>query len=195
MAEYAMGGSAALSMLGGVVGSQAATSGAEDTAQGLLMQGRAKADSDFFNAGQYDFQALVDERNRGLALQQAAADAKDLRVKHVAEIGQIRSAYGWSGLSIEGSPLDVLEATAIEQNLDVEKTLYAGDVVAAGLTDQAAQARAQASMLRYSGSYALTAANVAAAAARRGGGYASATALISGATGAFKSFTPPTGRV
>lgn len=190
MGEYAAGGSAAMSMIGGIVGSQAAISGAEAQAQGIFSKGRAEADSAFFNAGQFEFQALIDERDRSIALQQAQSDAKDLRVKHVAEMGAIRAAYGWSGLSLEGSPLDVLEATAIEENLDTNKTLYAGEVVAAGFTDKAAQARAQASMLRYSGSYALTAANVGAAAARTAGGYASATALISGASGAFKSATP-----
>ena len=193
MAEYAMGAGAGLSMLGGVLGSQAAVSGAEASAQGALMQGRATADAAFFNAGQYEYQALIDERNRTIALQQAQADALDTRRKSAAINGQIRAAYGTNGLALEGSPLDVLMAGFVEQELDVKKILYTGEVVAAGLTDQAAQARAQASMLRYSGSAALTAGNVAAAAARTAGGYASAASLIAGAGGAAQSFIRPSG--
>jgi len=193
-AEAASGGSAGLSILGGFVAADAARSGAENQAQGILASSRAKADAEFFNAGQYEYQALIDERNRGIALEQMWSDIHDQTKKNIAQFGQIRAAYGASGLSLEGSPLDVLEATAVEQSLDVEKTLYTGEVVAAGLTDQAAQARAQASLLRYSASNTLTAGNMGAASARSAGAYQSAAAIISGFAGAAKSFTVPTGK-
>lgn len=189
MAEYAAGGSAGLSVIGGFVGADAARSGAETTATGLMMKGQAEHDAAYFNAGQYEYQALIDERDRAIALDQAASDAADSRMKAAAVNGQIRTAYGSSGLALEGSPLDVLQANAIEQGLDTKKILYSGDVVAAGLTDKANQARAQASLLRYVGDNALTAARYGASSARLAGQYASATSIISGFAGAAKSAT------
>jgi len=95
----------------------------------------------------------------------------------------------------------VLMAGFIEQELDVEKILYQGEIVAAGLTDQAAQARAQASMLRVTGDNALIAADYRARSARASGASArqigdlqSAAALIGGVSGAARSFTVPTAR-
>lgn len=189
-----MAGSAGLSMLGGIVGASGAMEGAESQAQGILAASRAKADADFFNADQFEFQAKINERDRVIALDQMWMDIHDQTKKNIAQFGQIRAAYGTSGLSLEGSPLDVLEAAAVETSLDTEKTLYTGEVVSAGLTDRAAQARAQASLLRYSASNTLSAGLVGAAGARNAGAYQAAASIIAGAGGAAKSFTVPTGR-
>jgi len=181
-------------MVGGIIGASGAMEGANQQAQGILAANRAKADADFFNADQFDFTAKVAERDRGIALEQMWSDIHDTTKKSIAQLGQIRAAYGASGLSMEGSPLDVLEAAAVEQSLDVKKTLYTGEVVAAGLTDRAAQARAQASLLRYSASNTLSAGVIGAAAARNAGAYQAASSIIAGASGAARSFTAPTGR-
>jgi hypothetical protein len=203
-----MGVGAASSLAGGVVGAKGAQAGAaeaqrgaEVAAQGALFTGQANRDANYFNAGQYDFQALIDERNREIALAQAVSDTRDTRRKSAAVNGQIRAAYGANGLALEGSPLDVLMAGFVEQELDVEKILYQGEIVAAGLTDQAAQARAQASMLRVTGDNALIAARYQASSSRAAGASArsigdmqSAAALIGGVGGAARSYTVPTGR-
>jgi hypothetical protein len=198
-----MGVGAASSLAGGVVGAKGAQAGAaeaqrgaEVAAQGALFTGQANRDANYFNAGQMDFAALIDERDRKIALDQTAADARDLGRKFVAQRGQIRAAYGYSGLSIEGSPLDVLEATAAEQQLDVRKTLYNGEVVAAGLTDQAAQNRARASLLRYQADYAIYAGEIGADSAHEAAKYQSASAILGGFTGALKAgsnFMMPSG--
>lgn len=190
MSEVAAGAS----ILGGIVGAMGAQEGAAGQARGLRQQAAAKAASDRFNADQFDFTAKIAERDRGIALEQMWSDIHDTTKKNIAQIGQIRTAYGTSGLSMEGSPLDVLEAAAVEQSLDVNKTLYTGEVVAAGLTDRAAQARAQASLLRYSANNALAAGEIGANAALTAGAYQSATSLISGFSGAARSYTVPTGR-
>jgi len=89
-----MGASALTSMAGGVVGGKGAQAGAaeaqrgaEVAAQGALFEGKATRDANYFNAGQYDFQALIDERNREIALAQAVADTKDTRRKAAAVNG------------------------------------------------------------------------------------------------------------
>lgn len=190
MSEAAAG----LSMLGGIIGAVGAQEGAAASAKGLRQQAAAKAAADNFNAGQFDFTAKIAERDRGIALEQMWSDIHDTTKKSIAQLGQVRAAYGASGLSMEGSPLDVLEAAAVEQSLDINKTLYTGEVVAAGLTDRAAQARAQASLLRYSANNALAAGEIGANAALTAGAYQAASSIIAGASGAARSYTAPTGR-
>lgn len=189
-----MGASAGLSVLGGIFGAAGASEGAATQAAGIRQAAAAKAASDRFNADQFDFTAKIAERDRGIALEQMWSDIHDTTKKGIAQFGQIRAAYGASGLSMEGSPLDVLEAAAVEQSLDINKTLYTGEVVAAGLTDKAAQARAQASLLRFSADNALAAGSLGASAALTAGAYQSATSLISGFAGAARSYTVPIGR-
>lgn len=195
--ELLAGASAATSILGGFISAAGATDAAGRQAAALRAKAGADAGAARFNAGQMDFAALINERDRKIALDQTAADASDLSRKFVAQRGQIRTAYGASGLSIEGSPLDVLEATAAEQQLDVRKTLYAGEVVAAGLTDQAAQNRARASLLRYQADFAIYAGEIGADSAYSAASYQSASAILGGFTGAMRAgsnFLMPTGR-
>lgn len=154
--------SAASALAGGVMGAMGASAGAS---------GAASAST--YNARVYERQAQIAERNKQIALDKAGVAATDQKYKNRAVQGQIRAAYGSSGLSVDGSPLDVLEATSIEQNLDVEKILYSGQLEAIGEQDKADSYRMQAQLAYMGSSSALVA-----------GEYGMATSLISGVGGA-----------
>lgn len=182
-----LGGSALLSVTGGFLAAAGAQTAAAYQSAGARAKAQAEAGALRFNADAMDFAATVNERDRGIAFEQAAADIRDQGRKHVAQRGQVRAAFGWSGLAIEGSQLDVLEALTAEQTLDIRKTLYTSEVVGAGLTDQAAQNRAKASMLRASADNAITAGELAASGYQSAAGFQSAAAILGGFTGALRA--------
>lgn len=171
---------AGTSALGGIVGA----AGALEQSRATAASGRFNADMLDYRAQMYDLQAQTYKRNRALALLQAGEAAKDKGKLLAATMGSVRAAYGANGLSIDGSPLDVLESTAREGYLDINKELYKGDVASSALTDQANMAtveaglsRNQAVMARYGADVAIDAGNISAMAS-----------LISGASGAASSF-------
>jgi len=181
MAEAIPFAAAGLSIAGGFIGAQGARLQAEATAKA----GRFNADMLDYKAQLQEVQAQIFMRNRGIALNQAAQSAKDKGRVVAATMGSIRAAYGANGLSLEGSPLDVLQATAIEGQLDISKELYKGDVLAAGWSDQANMAtveagmsRSQAGMARYGADMAIEAGNLSAMAS-----------IISGFAGGAKAFS------
>jgi len=182
MSDPFTAGAAGISMLGGIFGAMG--SGQQSAAQAA--QYRAQAQAGQFNASMLETRALEAERNRGIAYEKAEMEARDLRVKNRAVIGQVRAAYGANGLSMDGSPLDVLQATAVEQELDVEKVLYAGDLAALEQTDKAGSFRQQAQLARMGAASAYGAASTTESNAWMG----QVTALLSGASGAVRSFTP-----
>lgn len=174
---------AGLSIAGGFVGAQ----GARQQAQAQATAGRFNADMLDYRAQLYDQQSLIFKRNRELALLQAGEAAKDKGKLVAATMGSVRAAYGANGLSIDGSPLDVLEATAREGALDIKKELFKGDVAAAGWADQAnmstvqaGMSRAQAGMARYGADMAIAAGETAALASIIGG-FAGAVGAVKGA--------------
>lgn len=100
-----------------------------------------------------NYNIAVANRNRQMALNQAASDAGDVEVENRRQLGAIRAAYGASGLAIEGTPLDVIESVAIEQQLNIGKVLYKGKVAAMDETDKATQFRMQADEAGRAGSF------------------------------------------
>lgn len=172
--------SAGASVAGGIVGA----AGAQEQAAATAASGRFNAQMLDYRAELYDLQSNILKRNRAMALMQAGEAARDKGKVLAATMGSVRAAYGANGLSIEGSPLDVLEATAREGQLDISKELYKGDVAATALTDQANMAtveaglsRNQANMARYGADMAIEAGNIGALAS-----------LLSGAAGATSAF-------
>lgn len=154
--------SGAAAIGGGMMGAAGASAGASGAASAAT-----------YNARVYERQAQIAERNKQIALDKAGVAATDQKYKNRAVQGQIRAAYGSSGLSVDGSPLDVLEATSIEQNLDIEKILYSGQLEAIGAQDSADSYRMQAQLAYMGSSNALIA-----------GQYGMATSMISGLGGA-----------
>lgn len=173
----------AVSMAASAAGAISSAQGAQAAGQGQAQAAYAKAQSNRYNAQILDTRALEAERNRGIAYDKAASEVSDTRVKNRAVQGQIRAAYGANGLSAEGSVLDVLQATAVEQEMDVAKILYRGDLEGVSQTDQAASFRQQAALARMGADYSMLEAQNAKTAAD----YGSATALLSGLSSVMKS--------
>lgn len=90
------------------------------------------------------YQAQIADRNAILARRQAAQKADDHALENRRTLSAIRAAYGTSGLSMEGSPLDVLENAAVDGQLDINRALYKGAVNARNEQERAIAARATA---------------------------------------------------
>lgn len=98
------------------------------------------------------YEAQVAQRNAKIARNQAETDQEDQRRENRRQLGAMRAAYGASGLELSGSPLDVLADTAIEQELDVARIGYRGELRAIGEKDKADLALAAASNAKKAGS-------------------------------------------
>jgi hypothetical protein len=96
-------------------------------------------------SAQAQYNAEIAKRNEQLALQSTASQIEDKQREQRRQIGSIRAAYGASGLELAGSPLDVLEDTATEQQYDLAKVEHTGRMKALGYKDQQNQFEAQAS--------------------------------------------------
>ena len=99
---------------------------------GAISQGnnaKAQAESD----------AAFARRNAEISRQQAEADAAAQQRDARKRIGAARAAYGISGVDLEGSPLDVLEESAANAELDKQNILYRGRLREIGYEDSAAQ--------------------------------------------------------
>ncbi len=99
-------------------------------AQAAAKQGKQAKDMAQYNA-------QIADRNAGIAREQAATDA-DAQRRHAGRvIGAARAAYGASGITSEGSPLDVLEMSAANAELDNRNILYKGELRAMGYDETA----------------------------------------------------------
>jgi hypothetical protein len=108
---------------------------------------------------QYDYNAQVAEANAQAARQSAAFEEERTRERARRLQGSQRAAYAKAGVQMVGSPLEVLDETAIEAELDAQAIRYGGAV-------RAGQELSQAEIDRRRGREA------------RGGGYVSAGATI-----------------
>jgi hypothetical protein len=100
------------------------------SAVGAISSANAQAAAADYNAKVDQRNRLLEDQNRRQALITADIDAQDKRKEQARTMGQIRAAYGASGLEMAGSPLDVLEDSAIESSLDVQRTEYEGRAAA-----------------------------------------------------------------
>lgn len=117
-----------------------------------------------------EYNAKVDERNRTIVLNQTSVEQDDKRRENRRNLASIRAAYGASGFEMAGSPLDLLEDTALEQELDVQRIGYDGQLKAIGLTESANRSRTEG------------------ANAKKAGKIGAATALIGGVTQAAQMY-------
>ncbi len=111
-------------------------------AVGAIQQGQAQA-----NAANYN--AQVAQQNATIAQQQAQQEAELQQREARKRIGAAHAGYGASGITMEGSPLDVLEASASNAELDKQTILYNGRIRALGYQNTA-------TLDKYSASEALT---------------------------------------
>lgn len=93
---------------------------------GSIAEGNAVAQSEEYNAQIAERNKLIADQNRKQAINTANVEAEDKRRENRRVLSSIAAAYGSSGLTLEGSPLDVLEDTATEQALDVRRIEYEG---------------------------------------------------------------------
>jgi hypothetical protein len=90
-------------------------------ALGAWHEGEAGASAAEFNASMAD-------RNAALTKQQSAEEERRARVLGRKQLGSIRSTVGASGISMEGSALDVLEESAANAELDALTIRHSGQM-------------------------------------------------------------------
>lgn len=125
-------------------------------AVGAIQQGQAAKAAANYNA-------QVADNNAAMARAQAAENARRQRIMGAKALGSIRAGYGASGVTLEGSPLDVLEESAMNAELDALSIEHAGLVKSLGFQNEAA-------LDRFGGRNAARAGYMGAASALLGGG-------------------------
>lgn len=101
---------------------------------GQIKQGEAAAQA-------ADEEARIQSENAKLARDQAAHEERQQRIINRKQLGSMRAAYGASGVSLEGSPLDILEESAAAMEMDAQNIKYAGELKARGFYQEASMAR------------------------------------------------------
>lgn len=103
-----------------------AIGGTAISAIGAISAANAQARAAEYNARTAERDIVVADQNRKLAIEQARIDAEDKRRENRRVLASMRASYGASGLELAGSPLDVLEDTAVEQELDAQRIEFEG---------------------------------------------------------------------
>lgn len=149
---------AAASAVSGVIG-----------ALGAIQSANAQAAAAEYNAKIQERNSIIADQNRKQAVQTAEITAEDKRRDNRRILASMRAAYGTSGLEMAGSPLDVLEDTAVEQELDVQRIRYEGRARAREGAIQMLGLREDATLSRMEGKAAKTAGYIGAAGQLVGG--------------------------
>jgi len=113
--------------IGGLSGALSAV-GTVVSVVGALSAAQAQAQAADYNARVADRDAYVADQNRKSTLEMAEIDAADRRRENRRALSAIRASYGASGVELAGSPLDVLQDSATELELDAQRTEYEGRV-------------------------------------------------------------------
>jgi hypothetical protein len=90
-----------------------------------------------------DYNAALYERNAQIAQQQSAADEARQRRLATMRAGANRAAVGASGITVDGSPLDILESNAAQEELDALMIRWNGQNAVDSARASGALARAQ----------------------------------------------------
>lgn len=114
------------------------------SAVGAIQQGRAAEKAANYNAA-------IADRNAVVATQQAAANEAAQRKIDRRRMGAMRAGYGASGVTSDGSVLDVLGDSIAEAELNALNIRYEGDLAAQGYGDSAASSRASGKDARTAG--------------------------------------------
>ena len=94
---------------------------------GAIQASNAQAAAARANAETAEYNAKIEAQNRADALRLANRDVEAKRRENRRLLSTMRASYGASGLSMAGSPLDVLEDAAFEMELDVNNIEAEGD--------------------------------------------------------------------
>lgn len=150
------------------------------SAVGAIQQGNAAQAAANYNAKVHERNAIIADQDRRASVKQAQVDAEDKRRDNRRTLSTLRAAYGGSGLEMAGSPLDVLEDSALELELDASRIEYEGRVKNREGGIRSTQSRESATLSRMEGSAAKSASYISAF------GY-----LASGISGAANRLTQP----
>lgn len=150
--------SAAASVASGVIG-----------AIGAIQSANASAAAAEYNARVQERNMVIADQNRKQTIDTAEIAASDKRRESRRVLASMRAAYGTSGLDMAGSPLDVLEDTALEQELDASRISYEGRVRGREGAIQMLGLQEGANLSRMEGAAAKTAGYIGAAGSLVGG--------------------------
>lgn len=110
------------------VGTAASLAGAALATVGAISQGKQASDAAKYNA-------KIAEQNALAARQQGAAQQEQQRKMAEKKMGSMAAAYSASGVSYEGSPLDVLAESAGNAELDYQTIKYNTELKAMGYSN------------------------------------------------------------
>lgn len=136
---------------------------------GAIQSANAQAAAAEYNAKISERNAAIADQNRKQAIETSEIAASDKRRENRRVLASMRAAYGTSGLELAGSPLDVLEDTAVEQELDTQRVKYEGRLRAREGAIQMLGLREDATLSRMEGKAAKTAGYIGAAGQLVGG--------------------------
>lgn len=111
---------------------------------GQLSQASAASSAAKYNAG-------INQQNARIATEQAASAAEQQRIDNYRKLGSIKAGYGASGVTNDGSPMDVLADSFTQGEYDVQNIIYQGKVRAAGYQNNASLDIAQGKNAKKSG--------------------------------------------
>jgi hypothetical protein len=114
------------------------------SAASAIQQGQAAK-----NAANYN--AQMEERNAQISRQNAAIEEEKQRRQGDLRLGSMRAGYGASGVAIEGSPLDILEQSAAQEELDALTIRYRGELGAYSSEQEATLSRYRGATAERSG--------------------------------------------
>lgn len=95
-------------------------------------------------ASAYRTQAAAADRQAGMELERGNYEASRAREQSDRQLAGMRGAYLSSGVSLEGSPSEVIADSATQASLDEQAIRYGARVQAGNLQFEARQARANA---------------------------------------------------
>lgn len=144
-----------------VIGALASVVSGVVGAMGAMQTAEANARAAEYNAAISERNAKIADQNRMATLQQADVEQEDHRRETRRMLASIRASYGASGIELAGSPLDVLEDTALERGLDTQRIQFEakvrnreGAIQMLGLNEEASLQRMRADNERQAGSIA-----------------------------------------
>lgn len=118
---------------------------------GGIMSAQGQMSAAAGSAEAYNYNAQVDENNAKQAILISAEQERQQRIYGRKQIGQMRTAYGASGVTVEGSPTDVLAESMAAAELDALNTRFAGQSKAVNFRNSATLNRINARNVRSAG--------------------------------------------
>jgi hypothetical protein len=121
-----------------------AGAGGATSAMGSLLEGEAGK-----QAGEYN--ADVALQNAQITRDQTKEAVRRQRIMARRSFGDIRASYGASGVSMDGSALDVLMDSVASAEMDSMSTAYAGEMKARGFENEAAMEKFKGKVAKKAG--------------------------------------------